>query len=116
MTIPLTEEIPQEPPNPIFLLNTIRKSLLQSKGLIQVLPRGYRLSIIINKLQCKISQDPQKAREVLWVISGVHFGVPLIGLDLDILRKVDDQGEAFECVFIDTANAVVDELGAEEEG
>ena len=49
--------------------------------------------ICVHKLQREVAHDPHERREVLGVLLGVRVLVAAAGLDLDVLRQVDHQGQ-----------------------
>lgn len=96
--------------NFVLILNCIRRPLLQFQSVLQILLGVDLIAAFILEHEGEVPDDPQEGGEAAGVLAGLA-----VGLGLDILGEVDYEVEGVECVFVDAADGVVDEEGAEEE-
>lgn len=64
-------------------------------------------------MQGEVTHDPHQRREVLGVLIRVSIIVTTTGLNLNVLREVNDEAEIVELGLVDRLLAVIDEVGGE---
>ena len=104
--ISIGEKVPDQTSDAIFLLDSVTRAANFSERVLKVRLLIDLISISVDQLEGEISQYPQETWEV-----GRHL-IRVNGLalsNLQLLRQVDDQGKTLQCIFIDRANAIVEQ-------
>mmetsp|Transcript_29085 Transcript_29085/g.28077 ORF Transcript_29085/g.28077 Transcript_29085/m.28077 type:complete len:306 (-) Transcript_29085:567-1484(-) len=63
--VPILEEIHDQPPDPVLLLDGVRRTPLLLQRLLQVVLRVYLVPLLVQQLQSEITHDPHEGWEVL---------------------------------------------------
>lgn len=64
-------------------------------------------------MEGEVTHDPHQRGEVLGVLIRVGIIVTTTGLNLNVLREVNDEAEIVELGLVDRLLAVIDEVGGE---
>lgn len=107
-TVPVRKVPLKQPTNFILVFNSLAGSFLLFEGIFQVLLAGEFPPGCIDKLKREISHNPQKRGELSIIIFPA-------GLGFDVLGEIDDQIQSINRIFIDVADAIVDEGAAQQQ-
>ena len=89
-------------------------------GYLEVLLRGDGAAVGGGELEGEVADEPQEGREMARelgaiLLAGRAVAAAAAAADPDVLGEVGDEGQAVEGPLIDGPDAVVDEVGGEEE-
>ena len=96
--IPVPKEVFHHPPNTIFSLNQVRGTFLYLQCLFEIFFCLDGYVVLVDQMQSKVSDQPQKAREVL--LNVFVFRV----LRLNVICQVSEHTDVIEGVLVNTAD------------
>ena len=95
------------------MLDAVGGSSLLFERLLEVVPWLDGEAVLVSKLQCEVSNHPEKVGEDGLVLLGVQFCV--LVLQLDVFGEVDDQTQLSQSCLVDVTHAVEHEKATQQD-
>jgi hypothetical protein len=112
--VTVLEELLDHAADSVLLFHRVAVALLWLQRIFQVVPLTDGVARQVDQAQAEVAHHPQKGGEVFLDFVGValaeHFG-----LDLQFLRKIDDEAQRVDGIFVDGVHGVENETRAEQE-
>jgi hypothetical protein len=112
-TVSLTEKGGQMFSNSVLLFDVLGGPFLQAECLLQVFLGCYGPAFGIHELEGEVPDHPVKSWEKARHLFGILFRLPP-ALDMYVFRKVDNETQLLQRIFIDGPRTIIDERRGQE--